>query len=369
MAEQPKGGFAAALIMLAIIGMVFMYLVMVYPQYRQKLLRGNTTNETNISTTGAIFKDMNTYYIGNGKSAITFSYKIGNFNLSFPLKDILMANSKLNMKATILTHDNWEYKVSKGDNTKDFLIILNISRINGELDIYSNDNVIKKINTPGIYNMTTNENIKFVFNHVGWEFWQTDVLNSNVKIYKEEYVDDGATHSFKIPINEITGENVGIKFNSTQYNLGNISIILNGKTLYSGIPLKQMNVMGSISDVKKNNELKLIANKGADYEIDNLTFYLFSGPSPTLDKTYYFNSNINQSVRVGVKVHTIVPGILSIQMVPDGTIYFINKDMIINDNWNWFDVDQKEIKNMRGIRVYSIDGKFKIESFQIKVSE
>ena len=367
MAEQPKGGFAAALIMLAIIGLFFMYMVMVYPQYRQKLLRENITNETNVGVTGALFKDMNTYYIGVGKSVVTFNYKINNFNLSYPLEDILMVDSKLNMKATILTHDNWEYKISKDQDTKDFLLVLNISKINGELDVYSSDSIIKKITTPGVYKIETQENIKLTFNHVGWAFWKTDVLNSKIEVYKQEYTDRGAVRTFKIPVNEITGENVGIKFNTTKYGNGNITIYLNGKELYSGIPMEEMDVIGDINIVKNENELKLVASKGASYEIENLSFYLFSGPSPTLDKSYYFNK-IDQNVSVGVKVHVIVPGILSIQMLPDGTIYFINKNMVINDNWNWFDVDEKEIQNMRGIRVYSIDGKFKIEGFQIKVS-
>ena len=364
MAEQPKGGFAAALIMLAIVGMFFMYMIMIYPEYREKLLRNNTTNIT-VNAPNVLFKDMNTYYIGNGKSAVTFNYKLSNFNLSYPLKDILMADSKLDMKANILTHDNWDYKISKDGNTKDFLLVLNISKIDGKLDISSNDKLIREIKTPGIYNIITNENVKFTFNHLGWAFWKTDVLNSNVKVYKEEYVNSGSIQVFKIPINEITGEYVGIKFNTTKYNQGNITISLNGKELYSGTPLKEMNIMGNINIVKNQNELKLIANKGANYEIDNLTFYLFSGSSPTLDKDYYFNA-INQSVKVGVKVHIIVPGILSIQMLPNGTIYFINKDMVINNDWNWFDVDQKEIKNMRGIRVYSINGKFQINGFQIE---
>ncbi len=41
--------------------------------------------------------------------------------------------------------------------------------------------------------------------------------------------------------------------------------------------------------------------------------------------------------------------------------------MIINNDWNWFNVDEKEIKNIYDIRVYSIDGKFQIEGFQVKV--
>ena len=159
---------------------------------------------------------------------------------------------------------------------------------------------------------------------------------------------------------------MGIKFNVTQRQPGKIDIYFNKKLVYSGIPSNEVKIQIPMDEVSiySKNDFEIIAEKGADYKISNLTVYLFSGASPTLDKTYYFEP-INQSVKVGIKVRIFAPGMLAISLIPQKTVFFINKGMVSNNDWNWFTIDEKFMEHARGITVYSPNGKFEIDGFMI----
>ncbi len=363
--QQPKGGFAAAFIMAAVIGMFFFYMIMVYPSTREKLLRPNVSNATQPEING-IFKDMNTYYVGGGKSRVNFEYNLGNVSVGYPLEEINVGNYSFSMSSTIFTHDNREYKLIPSNDTKDFKLVIDVKKINGKLDVYSGNTLLKEIKGVGIYSILTNGSVKLVFSHVGYAFWEKQVANVNLVIYDERYVNEGNTYSKDILINNPVGEFLGIKFNVTERQKGKLDIYFNNKLLYSGIPNEEMKIQVPFDQVKiySKNSLKIVAERGADYTLSNFTIYLFSGASPTLDKVYYINE-INQSVKIGVKTRILAPGILSISLLPKKTVYFINKGMVINNDWNWFNVDANMMNGTRAIRVYSPDGKFEIDGFVI----
>ncbi len=365
MRGQPKtgqGGYATAVIILVMLAMIIFYMIMVYPSERQKLLRPTVEN-----LTPAFFDDKHIYYIGNGSSSVTFNYNIGDLKVGYPLKSVEVKSDTLYLNANIIKPDLREYSFVPINGTSDFKVVLNVTSIGGTLVVISNGNELTKITKPGVYEIKIkNDSFSIKFSHSGFDFWTTQHAEVKLKVYDEFYDPTNADVKLSIPINDVTGDYVGLKFNST--GTGRIKILLNGRTIFNGVLNNETDLQIPVSELnlKTLNTLEFVASKGSNYQLMGVTFYLFSGRAPTLSKSYFFENPVNSSIKVGINVKILKPGTLSIALLPKGTVYFLGKEDV-QSGWNYFVINKSVAEGARGIKVFSIDGRFEIKEFRVEL--
>ena len=365
MADKPKGGYATALIIFVMLGMIFFYMLMVYPSERQKLLRGENT--TPIAPNGILLDDKNVYYVGNGEPSVNFNYTLKNIEIGYPLRQFQVKSGVNYFSANVIKPDIKVYHLNPTNDTNDFKVILKVDSINGVIDVISGSSVVKEINAPGTYSFKVPGTFSIKFSHSGWQFWTTQQAKVNVQIFEERYDKSNADVKLTIPINEIMGDHVGISINST--GNGIVKILLNGNQIYFAPLMNKTEIQSPIDEanLKTVNTLEFVSEKGTEYTINNLDFYLFTGQSPTLYKMYYINPT-NESVEVGINLEILKPGELSIAVMPKGSIFF-QPEPGVHNGWNYFIVNGSFMKDAHAIKVFSVDGKFKINEFKVvKVS-
>ncbi len=362
MADKPKGGYATAIIVFVMLGMIFFYVLMVYPSERQKLLRGEN-QMNNVPQPNLIFKDTNTYYVGNGAPEVVFNYSIGNFYIGYPLKSVLIKSDNVTMSANVIKPQIRAYSLIWGNGSW-YYVKLDVKSDNGVIYVISGTDVIKEIRSPGLYEFKVPGTFSLKFSHGGFDFWNIKHTNFEISIYKKYYDPSKSDVKINIPINDIYGEYVGIKFNAE--GSGNVKVLLNGHQVFNGSFMNETDIIvpRDKAGINTMNSIELISSKGSEYNISNVVFYLFSGPSPTLSKVYYINP-INSNVKVGVKLEVLKPGILSFAIMPKGTIFFIPRNKVHN-GWNYINLNDTFVENAHGIKVFSVDGKFKIDEFVIQ---
>ncbi len=358
MANQPKGGYATAIIILAMLGMIIFYMIMVYPSERQKLLRPQPNQ------TPALFLDKNTYYVGNGKPSINFQYNVSDFVVGYPLKELKVKEDSLDLSANVIKPQIKYYSLNPGEDTVGYKIFLDVKSIDGAIYVIHGKEVVKEITQPGTYEVEVPGSFSIKFSHVGFAFWTVQHAKVSLTIFEEYYDKSNSDVKVNVPVNEVMGEYVGIKFNAK--GNGKVKLLLNKNQIFYGEFMNETEIQIPIdeSNLKTMNTIEFISDKGSNYKISNFSFYLFSGPAPSLSKTYLIDP-VNSTVKIELKVRILKPGTLSIAIMPKGTIFFLNQENVQN-GWNYFIVDRKFMNEAHGIKVFSVDGRFQIQEFKIE---
>ncbi len=124
---------AVVMLLLALIGFVIIYLLMVPPQTAYNLITGNTTSPAPSNTTpvanGAFYYPF-TSYIGGVSTNKYFDYQIGTFGVSYLQKNQTLVNKSLSLSASIFGSSSYTINF-KGNSSDQYFLAVNASSVSG----------------------------------------------------------------------------------------------------------------------------------------------------------------------------------------------------------------------------------------------
>jgi hypothetical protein len=398
--KRGQSGFAMPVILIGFAFLFIIYLLMVYPSEREKLLgfesEGQEITESPLGgTTELIFSSGETFEVGRTMGQTVFNFGLKNFSVSYaPIAKKLDSAEGVMMSASLLSAGIQAFNANNLnlETTKEIVLKLDVKKVTGspkiviilnESRIYEKDAAAGELTIHISKNLLTENNQIFVkVEHSGGAFWETQSVEFNSIILDQMYYDPYGTRqdsqTVVIGENNYQGNQMNLKFFvDSADNNGDLLIKVNDKIIWSGNPTSNHTITASVELDKSgiaigNNNIVFEADKDGSYTIKNVTLQFIAESTPPARKTYSFDITSAQlhsgrQILFGVKVNRIIePGSLYFQIAPSATSYYFPAEDVASGAWSYTKLDASKLKEFGNkITVDSVNGRFSISGFVI----
>ena len=397
-----KAQYAVPMILIGMIALMTIYMILVYPEEKARMLGIDIPNETASSPvssplgegTKLLFSSGEISEVGSSFGETVFSFNMDNVYVSYPPVEKVLDSQNLNMKANIFSGSSATFTADNLnlDNTKNLIVRLNISHVEGSpmLSILLNNTKIFErtlsagelnINIP---NSLLNENnpLKLKLDHTG-AFWTSNKATLNAKIVQVYFNPKHPTASQVVTLGQSNIQGNEIKLSFLPVNVtadGEIVVKINGNVAFSGIVeagktftiSKRFDKSGiQIGD----NTFEFEALKGGVYNLTNVKLDFVAVATPASKKVYSFDlqgSDLNSSGKVilGIKVDKIIkPGFIYAQIGNGGPLYYFNNADLSSGAWTYAELDKSYLSELGNkIIVDSPTGRYRVTGLVLILS-
>ncbi|MDD5181858.1 MAG: hypothetical protein PHC66_01655 [Candidatus Nanoarchaeia archaeon] len=394
-------GYAVPLILLGFLGVFLLYIILVYPSERAKLLNIDTDNGEEVSPLGegteVLYSSGERFEVGRAVGSEVFSWKLNNAIVSHAaVPKTLDSTANRVMSATLVSSDTESFSANNLNlaNTKDVVVKLNIESIKGnpKIQIILNKTMIYEKAAaagetniriqPGLLDEDSNPIYVKVL-HQGAAFWSVQSVSFNSINIDQYYYDPENSISPQnviISENNYRGSRVNLIFNVTSaVTDGELNIAIQkpgaAKTVvWSGAP--ELGVATASFDIDQigigENIISFEAKKGGEYAIANTTLKFFAESQPPAIKTYSFDIEASKLysgrvIMLGVKVDRIIePGSLFFTVGASPLSYYFPSADIASGAWSYTQLDKGKLKELGNkIILDSVNGRFSISGLMI----
>jgi len=394
-----KGQYAVPIILLAIAGLFFVYLIMVYAEERQRIL-GVPIEEINESPLGPetelIFSSGQINEIGRATAGeVAFSFAIENFDIDYGKEEkVLTSLNDVTVSGSIISSGTQKFLISNlnMENTKELTLFMNITEIRGtpRISVYLNESLIfQKDAQTGTFSISipkellkeTENPITIKIEHNGIDFWSKHSVTFSKLSVKQIYYDPtNSIYKEVIPITESNyqGNTFKLSFKAKKaVTEGDLIIKVNGKQIWSGKPIENETTTITVrledSNIKVgDNEIVFEAGKGGEYSLTKVLVEFIAKATPEATKTYSFDIpkeylESNRDILIGIRIDRIItPGSLYFSIDPYSTYYYFSSADIASGAWSYAKIDKTKLKQFGNkITLSSPDGRFKISGFVV----
>lgn len=401
-----KGQYAVPGILIGTVALLMIYLILVYPSERAKLLGSDEVFDNAIKES-PLGEDTKLIY-SSGR-VVEVGRSIGQTVLEYDLKNALADQTAVvktldsvtdrTMKSSVFTSDSEIFSANNLnlDNTKEIVISLKISELKGtpKIVVYLNDTKIyEKTPTigdlniriqPSLLDENTNEIIVKV-ESAGFSIIQSDSVYFETMSVKQYYYDFtkavSETESVYIPQNQYKGSIVHVQFDVAESTTDGDLIIKIGqqgvakRIVWTGAPEANQTVVASF-DLEDNvkigtNEIQFEADKDGKYAIENVTLKFIAESALPASEVYSFDIGqeylySSNRIILGIQVDRIIePGYLFFKISPSQTSYYFPTEDLAAGTWSYVTLDDSKLSELGNkITVDSVNGRFKIDGFVI----
>ena len=394
-------GYAVPLILLGFLGMFLLYIILVYPSERAKLLGTESETEIDVSPLGGdsevLYTSGEKIEVGRAIGQEVFTWRMNPAEVSHAaVPKTLDSTANRVMSGSLISSDTEAFSANNIniDNTKEVVVSLNIDSVKGNpnIQIILNKTLIydkaaekgeMKIRIQsGLLNSVSNP-IYVKVTHQGPFFWSTQSVNFNsIKIDQYYYEPSNAVNSQKVILgeNNYKGSRVNMVLNVTKaITDGDLTISIQKQggektVVWSGAPEK--GIITASFDISAiglgENTISLEAEKGGEYAVASMTLKFFAESQPPAMKTYSFDIEgeklfSGRQILLGVKVDRIIePGELFFTVGASPLSYYLPSGELASGTWSYAALDKGKLRELGNkIILDSISGRFSISGLMV----
>ena len=394
-------GYAVPLLLLGFLGAFLLYIILVYPSERAKLLNIETETEEDVSPLGEgteiLYTSGESFEVGRAIGQEVFNWKLNSAYVSHTaVPKTLDSIANRVMSGTLLSSDTESFSANNLNlaNTKEIVVKLDITSVRGnpkiqivlnQTLIYEKDAAAGEMNIriqPGLLNEINNP-IYVKVKHQGPAFWTVQSVNFN-SINVDQYYYD--------PTNSVVAQNIVIAENNYKGNRVNIIFNITGAVtdgdlniavqkpgsqkivVWSGAP--ELGIATASFDIDQigvgENTISFESKKGGEYSVSNVVLKFFAEAQPPATKTYSFDIDRDKlysgrQILLGIKVDRIIePGALFFTMGASPLSYYFPSGDIASGAWSYVALDKGKLKDLGNkIMLDSVNGRFAISGLMV----
>jgi hypothetical protein len=402
-----KGQYAVPIVLLGTAALFVIYLLLVYPSERAKLLGSDEffTDEEEIvesplgGDTVLIFSSGEIAEVGRSLGQVVVGpYKLVDaLTVEYPaVPKTIDSVDGVEMKSSIFTSDVQQFAANNLnlDNTKDVTVHFKVSAVKGSprILVYLNDTKIyEKTAAVGEYNIKIQPKLLLEdSNPILVKVEGGDLLGNSVKFEKisiDQYYYDisnavSPAYRLNLQANQFKGNTVHITFKVLDAIADGELMLKIGapgitkKIVWSGSPDINSTVVASFplegNFVLGDNEIVFEAEQNGAYQIQNVSLTFISDVALPANKVYSFNvpaENLYQDDRILLRIkldRIIEPGYLFFKISPSQTSYYFPTEDLASGAWSYVTIDKSKLKELGDkVTVDSVNGRFRVNGFVI----
>lgn len=383
-----KAQYAATIIILALLGLLLLYLFWIPAEERAQILNETVpgTNETPTAHDNYLLDVRNVGLIGGSSGQRSSSHNLGDIYLSYPLTQEIFDASKITLYSNIISSGSKSMSVIglNSTNVKELLLEITMNKKNGipKTKVILNENIVfdraigdgetEKITIP-VNMLTGNDTINIICSFQGFYFWTTQSCDLSINLYQLKYKQEKALDSrtFTLTTSDLSASILRLRINEVSGD-GSIKIDVNGKPIYIGILTPNFTTQSGTTGlglIEGKNTLSFIVEKGSVYSLSNAILDFYLPEVSRVERTYSFNvpKDVLESnttiVKLMVNVRKInVPGMIDFILMPGHVTY----ERSVGQGFNHFLINKKDLASLGNtIRISSPNGEFEIGELQI----
>lgn len=395
-------GYAVPVILLGFLGLFLIYIILVYPSERAKLLTLDDWKTDELKSplgedTSIIYSSAETFEVGRSIGQEVFSWKLSDVSVSHAAvpKTVDSISNRM-MYATLVTSDTHNFNANNLnlDNTKEVAIKMNIAEVKGnpKIQILLNKTLVYEKTAvpgemtiklqPGLLNEAENP-IHVRVKHQGAAIWSRQSINFdsiNIEQYYYDPTNSVSSQTLIIPQNKYQGSRVIFEFNITNaVTDGELKINIQKPgsqktTVWSG--LTEPGIISASVDISKigvgDNIIQFEADKGGAYTIAAPKIKFIAEAQPPATKVYSFDIDRDDLYSggmfvLGIKVNRIIePGSLFFKVGTSDVSYYFPSEELASGTWSYVPISTYKLKDLGNkITLDSVNGRFNIDGFMI----
>ena len=384
-----KAQYAATIIILALLGLLLLYLFWIPAEERARILNESIAEEITQTITAHdnyLLDVRNVGLIGGSSGQRSSSHSLGDIYLSYPLIQELFDASKITLYSNIISSGSKSIYVIglNSTNIKELLLEITMNKRGGipKTKVILNENIVfdrvidegetEKITIP-VNMLTGNDTINIMCSFQGFYFWTTQSCDLSINLYqlkyKQEKIIDSRT--FRLTSSDLSASIMRLRINEVSGG-GSIKIDVNGKPIYTGALTPNFTTQSGTSGlglIEGKNTLSFMAEKGSVYSLSNVNLEFYLPEVSRVERTYSFNvpKDVLESnttiVKLMVNIKKInVPGMIDFILMPGHVTY----ERSVGLGFNHFLINKKDLASLGNtIRISSPNGEFEIGELQI----
>lgn len=383
-----KSQHAAPVILIAVIVFLLIYLILVYPSERARILN----NETNVSEPeeeGLIFSSGEIVEVGVSAGESVFSFGMKDFYVAYPEKENVLLSKEVGLKATIFKGDSIYLPTTIGEDTEELIVRLNITEVKGKpkIAVFLNQTkLIEKEANIGLISVKIPKTILKEVNpiyvkifHDG-AFWTSQYVRLEINVINVYYEPESPVEGQIVHLEKVNIKGNEVKISFLPRNVvddGKLFIKINNKTIFSGKVTENKTFSISVRMDRSginvgDNEILFETEKGGIYNLTNVKLEFIAAATPYVKKTYSFNVKkeffeSEEKIVLSIKIRKIIkPGYLYAQIGTDGPIYYFEESELVPNIWIYVELDKEFLKEYGNtITLVSPNGRYQIDGFRI----
>ncbi len=354
---------------------MILYIVMVYPWEREKLLFPNETENATVETKevlegDVIFKKIETTTIGSGTGARVGFQGPYSFQLDYPLITTKVKEEDISLSANIFKGDVLKLRYDgmwKGKFVVEIKSVVGepiVEIVVGNTTIYSGKAEAGNLT----FYLEKGQTAEIRLKHGSYAFWMTSRIEG--KLYEfEEYYQKGIETFQKHYTNDTVEYEIELQkkgeiaeINVNAYGDCELTVKSGDNIIYRG-PAQAFQVSVPVDVL--SDKLIFAGEKGCNATLEKVSIRyrtkIEGGP-------YYFSFPVNASydhIYIAVNVNGIIePGDLTITLLPSHKVYVASASDI-GLGWNYIEIDKEYLEDIGNKAIISSSGKLSVIGFAV----